>query len=97
MDRYSIRRMKEAEVQIAVDWALKEGWNPGLSDANCFFQADPQGFFIGLLDDEPVAVGSAVVYDDTFAFCGLYIVKQEFRKLGFGLKLTQERLKYGYF
>lgn len=94
MSQYSIRRMKEAEVQIAVDWARNEGWNPGLSDAKCFYQADPQGFFIGFLDDEPIAVGSAVVYSDNFAFCGFYIVKPEFRKQGYGLKLTEERLKY---
>lgn len=86
--------MKEQEVQIAIDWAQREGWNLGLNDALCFYQADPNGFFIGLLDNEPVAVGSAVVYSTDFAFCGLYIVKKEYRKRGYGLKLTEERLKY---
>lgn len=94
MGQYSIRRMKEAEVPIAIEWAQKEGWNPGIRDASCFYKADPQGFFIGLLDDEPVAVGSAVIYDNHFAFCGLYIVKPEFRHHGYGLKLTEERLNY---
>lgn len=91
---FLIRRMKENELQIAVDWAQKEGWNPGLSDANCFFQADHNAFFIGLLGDEPIATGSAVVYDEKFAFCGLYIVKPAFRQQGYGMKLTHERLKY---
>lgn len=86
--------MKESEIQIAIDWAQKEGWNPGLNDAHCFYQADPQGFFIGFLDDEPIAVGSAVVYSENFAFFGLYIVKLEFRNQGYGLRLTQECLKY---
>jgi hypothetical protein len=94
MSQYIIRKMKEAEVQLALDWARKEGWNPGLNDANCFYQADPNGFFIGLLDNEPIAAGSAVIYSNNFAFCGLYIVKEEFRKKGYGLKLTEERLKY---
>lgn len=94
MTRYSIRRMNENELQFAMDWAQKEGWNPGLHDANCFYKADPQGFFVGVLDGEPIAVGSAVVYNDNFAFCGLYIVKREFRNQGFGLSLTEERLKY---
>ncbi len=89
-----IRRMKEIEIQTALDWAQKEGWNPGVNDADCLYQADPNGFFVGILDNEPIAVGSAIVYDDKFAFCGLYIVKKEFRKQGYGLKLTQERLKY---
>lgn len=94
MARYTIRRMQKTEVQIALDWAQKEGWNPGLNDAGCFYQADPQGFFVGLLGDEPIAVGSAVAYSGNFAFCGLYIVKQGFRDQGFGLKLTEERLRY---
>lgn len=94
MARYSIRRMREAEVSIAISWAQKEGWNPGWGDASCFYQADPNGFFIGLFDDEPIAVGSAVVYDENFAFFGLYIVKEEFRKQGYGLRLTAECLKY---
>lgn len=92
--KFSIRRMKENELHIAIDWAQAEGWNPGLNDAHCFYRADPQGFFIGLLNDEPIATGSAVIYDEGFAFCGLYIVKPEFRKQGYGIQLTEERLKY---
>lgn len=94
MAQYSIRKMKEAEVQIAIDWAQKEGWNPGLRDASCFYKADPSGFFIGLLDGEPISVGSAINYDEHFAFCGLYIVKPEYRHSGYGIKLTEERLKH---
>lgn len=91
---FIIRRMKQNEVKLAVNWALQEGWNPGLNDAECFYQADPNGFFIGLFNDEPIVTGSAVVYDDHFAFCGLYIVKPEFRAQGYGIQLTQERLRY---
>lgn len=94
MKGFSIREMTENEVTIAIEWARKEGWNPGLNDANCFYQADPQGFFVGLLDDQPIAVGSAVTYGESYAFCGLYIVKPEFRNQGYGLKLTEEQLKY---
>lgn len=91
---FVIRRMKEKEVQIALDWAQKEAWNPGFNDRTCFYNADPEGFFIGLLNGEPVATGAAVIYSDNYAFCGLYIVKPEYRGLRFGLQLTEERLKY---
>jgi hypothetical protein len=94
MAEYIIRKMQQAEVPIAMEWARQEGWNPGLEDAKCFYQADPHGFFIGLLDNQPIAVGSAVIYGESYAFCGLYIVKKEFRKKGYGIKLTEERLKY---
>ncbi len=91
---YHIRRMQANELQIAIDWAQHEGWNPGLHDAETFYQADPNGFFIGELDGKVIAVGSAVTYDDQYAFCGLYIVHRDFRGQGYGLQLTQERLRY---
>jgi hypothetical protein len=94
MANYAIKRMQPQELQTALDWAEKEGWNPGLHDAKCYYQADPNGFFMGWLDGKPIAVGSAVIYSAHFAFCGLYIVKPEFRGQGYGLQLTQERLNY---
>jgi hypothetical protein len=37
--------MSRREVDIAIEWAAKEGWNPGIHDADCYFSADPNGFF----------------------------------------------------
>lgn len=91
---FTIRKMAENEVDIVIEWARQEGWNPGLHDAYCFYKADPNGFFLGLLDGVPIAAGSAVIYDEHYAFCGLYIVTPEYRHYGYGLQLTQERLKY---
>ncbi|MGC9514862.1 GNAT family N-acetyltransferase [Methanocrinis sp.] len=89
-EEYTIRRMRRDEVELAIDWAAAEGWNPGLHDADCFYSADPEGFFIGLLDDEPVGCISAVAYGRTFGFLGLYIVRREFRGRGFGMDLWRE-------
>lgn len=94
MNEYKITRMNQPEVRIAVDWAANEGWNPGLDDARCFYAADPQGFFSGTLNGKIIAVGSAVIYDEQFAFCGLYIVDKAYRDHGYGLELTKARLKY---
>ncbi|KTC83494.1 GNAT family N-acetyltransferase [Legionella cincinnatiensis] len=94
MDDYQITRMTGDEVSTAVEWARQEGWNPGLHDAECFYRADPQGFFAGKLNDQIIAVGSAVIYDDYFAFCGFYIVDQNYRSKGYGIELTQARLTY---
>lgn len=93
-DGYTIRRMGRDEVELAVDWAAEEGWNPGLHDAECFFSADPEGFFVGLLDDEPVGCISAVSYGDAFGFLGLYIVKREYRGRGFGMRLWQKGMNH---
>jgi len=69
-DNFTIRAMTRKEVDVAIEWAAAEGWNPGLADANCFHAADPGGFFVGLLDDEPIATISAVKYGESFAFVG---------------------------
>lgn len=91
---YKIRRMRADEIQIAINWAAQEGWNPGIHDAKTFYQADSNGFFIGEIGDRAVSVGSAVAYDDQFAFCGLYIVHPAYRGQGYGIALTRERLRY---
>jgi len=84
---YAIRSMTRSEVDIAVDWAAAEGWNPGWHDADCFHAADHGGFFVGLLESQPVATISAVKYGDSFAFVGFYIVKPEYRGNGYGLQI----------
>ena len=84
---YSIRTMTRDEIDLAVDWAADEGWNPGVHDAGAFHAADPDGFFVGLLDGEPIATISAVKYGGDFAFVGFYIVKPEQRGKGYGLRL----------
>lgn len=84
---YKIRLMKLEDLRLALTWAAKEGWNPGLYDAEAFWAADPTGFFIGELDGEAVSTYSAVKYGSTFSFHGLYIVKSEYRKKGLGLPI----------
>ncbi|SDI24402.1 hypothetical protein SAMN05216603_1286 [Pseudomonas benzenivorans] len=91
---YQIRTMTRAEVDIAVDWAAAEGWNPGLHDADCFYAADPDGFLIGLLDGDPIAVISVVKYGEHFGFLGFYIVKPAYRGRGYGLQIWNAGLAY---
>jgi GNAT superfamily N-acetyltransferase len=79
--------MARDEVRFAVDLAAAEGWNPGLRDAESFYAADPGGFLVGLLDDEPIGCISAVSYEGRFGFIGLYIVMPEHRGKGYGIQL----------
>ncbi len=93
-NHYVIDRMSREEVKLAITWADNQGWNPGIHDHGCFYQADPRGFFVGKLDGKIIAIGSAVVYDSQFAFCGFYIVDKHYRHQGYGMALTRERLAY---
>ena len=91
---FTIRRMTRIELNLAIQWASAEGWNPGTHDADCFYAADPNGFFVGEFDENPVGCISAIAYDHTFGFLGFYIVKPEFRNRGYGTQLWEEALKY---
>jgi len=92
--KYTIRIAARREVDIAVEWAAKEGWNPGLHDADCYYSADPNGFLIGFLGNEPIATISAIKYGNTFGFIGFFIVKKEYRGKGYGIKIWGLGLKY---
>jgi GNAT superfamily N-acetyltransferase len=81
---FSIRTMSQADLDLVLDWAAAEGWNPGLGDAACFHAADPGGFLLGELDGTPITSISLVRYDDGFAFLGFYIARPELRGRGFG-------------
>lgn len=81
----TVRRLARGEVGLLRDWANREGWNPGPHDAAAFYDADPNGFFLGELGGEPVACISCVAYDDRFGFLGLYIVHDGYRGRGYGL------------
>jgi ribosomal protein S18 acetylase RimI-like enzyme len=89
---YRTRTMTRVEVAMAIDWAADEGWNPGLDDAETFRGADPSGFFVGTLDDEPVASISVVKYGAGFAFLGLYMVRRGFRGQGYGWRLWRDAM-----
>src|SRR5258705_1541382 len=87
MNVLRIRPMRPDEISIAVNWAAAEGWNPGFADDACFAAADPEGFFIGELDGAPAATVSCVNYGASFAFLGFYIVREDLRGRGYGLRI----------
>lgn len=86
--------MARKEIEMAIEWAAKEGWNPGLHDAECYFAADPNGFLMGLLGDKPIATISAVKYGESFGFLGLYMVKPEYRGKGYGIQIWNAGMRY---
>jgi len=86
---YVIRQAERTEIELMIDWAAREGWNPGLNDADPFHAANPGGFLVGTLDGLPVASISVVAYGPEDGFLGFYIVTPEHREKGFGYRLWQ--------
>ncbi len=84
---FAVRTMRAGELELALEWARQEGWNPGVDDAHAFWEADPSGFLIGAIGEVPVGCISAVRYGESFAFIGLYMLHPEFRGKGYGKQL----------
>ncbi|MBU1099450.1 MAG: GNAT family N-acetyltransferase [Bacteroidetes bacterium] len=84
-------KLEREQLDMVVDWAANEGWNPGLNDAEVFWNTDPDGFYGVLKDDELIASGSVVSYNGEYGFMGFFIVKPEYRGSGLGRELWNKR------
>src|SRR4029078_1073446 len=89
---FQVRPMSRQELGLALDWADRVGWNPGLKDNDCFHAADPEGFLIGYRGEEPVACISSVRYGGNYGFIGFYIVRAELRGRRYGMRIWQAGL-----
>jgi len=86
-----IRNMMRSEVDDLVAWAAREGWNPGLHDAELFWATDPEAFIAAELDGELIGGGAITSYNGEFGFMGFFIVRPEYRGRGFGNTLWHAR------
>ncbi len=82
---YTIRNVKSAaelRTRIARAYELEE-WNTCADDCEAFFALDPNAFFVGEINGEPVSFISAIKYN-TLSFLGLYYVEPKFRGMNLG-------------
>jgi ribosomal protein S18 acetylase RimI-like enzyme len=90
-DDMDIRRMTRDELDTLVEWAAREGWNPGWDDAEVFWNTDPDGFVAAEIGGELVGGGSIVAYDKRYGFMGFFIMRPDCRGHGLGDRLWNER------
>jgi GNAT superfamily N-acetyltransferase len=90
-DKLEIRNMTRSEVDKLVDWAAREGWNPGLHDADLFWATDSEAFIAADHDGEMIGGGAITSYRGNYGFMGFFIVRPEFRGRGFGNQLWHVR------
>lgn len=93
---FKVHKITRDQMPFLIKMATEQGWNPGLSDAEAFYSADVNGFYIAELDSEPIGCISAVSYSEDFGFVGLYVMKQEFVGNYFGSQLALKAMRYLY-
>lgn len=82
-----IRNATNDDVSVFIEWARREGWNPGIHDGECHYAVDPTGWF--LAEEGGEITGTLVVtnYDPSFSFGGFYIIREDARGHGAGWQL----------
>ncbi len=91
---FTVRTMVREDLYKAYEWSIEEGWNIGKYDHDVFFATDPTGFFIGELNGEPIGSVSGVAYDPHFGFVGIYILRPQYRGLGYGIQIFNAAMQY---
>ncbi len=91
----TIRSATRADLDMILEWAAAEGWNPGLDDATAFWAADPDGFWIAEQDGAVAAALSLVRYGEDYAFLGFYMAHPDYRGQGIGHALWKEAIEKG--
>lgn len=87
INHLQLQKLDKKGLNTLIDWAEREGWNPGKCDSEAFWKADPNGFYGFYFEDKLIAGGAIVSYNGDFGFMGLFIVHPDFRGYGIGNKL----------
>ena len=88
--------MTDPEIAELGDWAMQEGWNPGLGDLDVARASDPEAFVAIRQGDAFVGGGSIISYGGKFGFMGLFILRPDLRGRGLGgqfWRWRRDRLK----
>ena len=91
LENINLKKLNKSDLNSLIKWASDEGWNPGKSDAEVFWNTDPDGFYGFFYNEKLIAAGAIISYNKEYGFMGLFIVHKEYRNKGIGRKLWHLR------
>lgn len=90
-NKLQFEKLNKQGLITLLDWAEKEGWNPGPFDADVYWETDPNGYYGYYHEGNLIAGGSIVAYGNQFGFMGFFIVAPKYRSMGIGRTLWHQR------
>ncbi|KAG8177113.1 hypothetical protein JTE90_008222 [Oedothorax gibbosus] len=85
---YTIRPMRRDEIPDVLELWRDTGLSEGTHSLDTWYSHDPEGFFVAVTDDGTVIGACAgVLQNEDLAFVGLYVVKDNYRRRGIGMKI----------
>lgn len=90
----SIRPLQRRHIALVTAWARAEGFTPGRGDVAIYRHTDRQGLWLGWLDRQPVGCIAGVRYNAAYGFLGLFLVRPDQRRRGYGVALWQHALEH---
>ncbi len=94
MDDLVIRTAREDEVPVFIEWARREGWNPGLHDGECHYAVDPAGWVVAEAGGEIAGTVAVSNYDSRFSFAGFFVIREDMRSKGLGWQLSSAAIRH---
>jgi GNAT superfamily N-acetyltransferase len=91
-DDLHIDQASYAEANMLMQWAVAEGWNPGLHDLDAAWAVDPDAFIALRHQGRMVGGGSIFSHHGESGYMGLFIVEPSCRGKGWGTVLWHHRL-----
>ena len=93
---FKVRKANSLEdIEFAFKIARQENWGMALGDKECYFAADPEGFFIGELDGKKICSASMIKYPRSkLVVMGFTITLPGYRERGYLREIAQHVMQY---
>ncbi len=89
----TIRRMTANDLSLGLRLSAQAGWNQTEADWRRFLKLEPEGCFVAIWGEEPVATTAAFVFGPV-GWIAMVLVDEAFRHRGIASRLVEHALNY---